>query len=151
MKSSKLRPELAAYKAPLPFMRPKAGAAFDAANYNAAGGPYALQLRDAEAYAAAYDDPAASAAVAATMEGLDFPALLREVDEGFTGWRRPALVLHGANDQFLDLKTVFDWLESKRTNIRIATGIEAKLGHMPQEDYADAIAGPIAAFLAEDK
>lgn len=148
VKGSKLRPELAAYKSPLPFMRPKAGAAFDAANYNAAGGPYALARRDADAYEAPYADPAASAAVAATMACVDFPALLARVDDGYQAWRKPALVLHGANDQFLDMKTAFEWLDSKRTCIRLATGIEDKLGHMPQEDYAEAIAGPIADFLA---
>lgn len=45
-----LRPELAAYKAPLPFMRPKAGATFAGDTFNAAGGPYAMSRRDADAY-----------------------------------------------------------------------------------------------------
>ena len=79
-----LRPELAAYKNPLAFLRPRPGARFDAANYNAAGGPYAMSFRDAQAYDAPYEsDPAASAAVAATMESLDYAALLRRVDEGW--------------------------------------------------------------------
>ena len=52
-------------------------------------------------------------------------------------------------DQFIELKTVFDWLETKRTNMKLATGVEAKLGHMPQEDYADAIILPICKFLEE--
>jgi hypothetical protein len=45
-----LRPELAAYKSPLPFLRPKAGATFPADTYNAAGGPYAMAYKDAQAY-----------------------------------------------------------------------------------------------------
>jgi pimeloyl-ACP methyl ester carboxylesterase len=45
-----LRPELAAYKSPLPFLRPKAGASFPADTYNAAGGPYAMAYKDAQAY-----------------------------------------------------------------------------------------------------
>ena len=44
---------------------------------------------------------------------------------------------------------MFDWLETKRTNMKLATGVEAKLGHMPQEDYADAIILPICKFLEE--
>jgi hypothetical protein len=52
-------------------------------------------------------------------------------------------------DQFIELKTVFDWLETKRTNMKLATGAEAKLGHLPQEDYADAIILPICKFLEE--
>jgi pimeloyl-ACP methyl ester carboxylesterase len=45
-----LRPELAAYKNPLPFLRPKPGAKFAGDLFNAAGGPYAMQYRDAQAY-----------------------------------------------------------------------------------------------------
>lgn len=45
-----LRPELGAYKSPLPFLRPKAGTRFQADIFNAAGGPYAMSRRDADAY-----------------------------------------------------------------------------------------------------
>ena len=31
----------------------------------------------------------------------------------------------------------------------MATGVEAKLGHMPQEDFADALTLPICKFLEE--
>ena len=69
---SALRPELAAYKNPISFLRPKADKPFDAMTYNASGLAYAIQYRDAQAYAAPYDDPgtsaAASAAVHRTME-----------------------------------------------------------------------------------
>lgn len=147
---AKLRPELAAYKAPLAFMRPKPDAVFDGATYNAAGGPYAMQYKDAAAYNAPYEaDPAASAAIGATMDGVDFPALLKDVDEAYRAWRVPSLVVHGGSDTFLDLKGPLDWLESKRTAMRMASGLEAKVGHAPQEDYPDAIAPAIIKFLQE--
>ena len=138
--------------------------------------------------AAPYDsDPAASAAIAATMDKLDWPGLLRRVDQDFESWRQPSLLLFGTSgehvgwgvrpgcaaadlcrvravgqtighgcawrraleggrhaqllgcmqmlplaDQFIELKSVFDWLESKRTCMRLASGVEAKLGHSPQ-------------------
>ncbi|KAI7838120.1 hypothetical protein COHA_008051 [Chlorella ohadii] len=146
-----LRPELAAYKNPVPFLRPKAGAKFAADLFNAAGGPYAMSRRDADAYQAPYDsDPAASAAIAATMEKLDWPALLRRVDEGYCSWRQPSLLLFGTSDQFIELKSVFEWLESKRTCMRLASAVEAKLGHMPQEDYPEAINKSLVKFLEED-
>ena len=69
---SALRPELAAYKNPISFLRPKADKPFDAMNYNASGLAYAIQYRDAAAYAAPYEESstsaAASAAVFQTME-----------------------------------------------------------------------------------
>lgn len=69
---SALRPELAVYKNPISFMRPKAGAAFDAMTYNAGGLAYSMQYKDAQVYAAPYLEPAtaaaASAAIATTME-----------------------------------------------------------------------------------
>lgn len=144
---SKLRPELAAYKSPLAFMRPKPDAYFDAANFNAAGGPYALQQKDADAYAAAYDDPAASAAIYRTMEALDFSSLLSGVNEEYYSWKNPALVIHGGADTFLDLKLALDWLETKRTCMQMATGIEAKVGHMPHEDFAEGVTPAIIKFI----
>lgn len=79
----------------------------------------------------AQDDPAASAAVSATMAQLDFGALLKAVDDGFRSWRQPSLVLFGANDPFVDVKSAFAFLDSKRTSMRMVTAT-AKLGHMPQ-------------------
>ncbi|KAL4534630.1 hypothetical protein Ndes2526A_g05515 [Nannochloris sp. 'desiccata'] len=147
---SKLRPELAAYKAPLAFMRPKPDAYFDAANFNAAGSPYAMQRKDADAYAAAYDnDPAASAVIYRTMEAIDFSTLLSEVNEEYYSWKNPALMIHGGADSFLDLKLVLDWLETKRTCMQMATGIEAKVGHMPHEDFAEGVTPAIVKFIQE--
>jgi len=145
---SKLRPELISYKAPLAFMRPQIDAVFDAANFNAAGGPYAMGAKDASAYAAPYAaSPAASAAIYRIMESLDFPELLNRVDEGFVTWKVPSLVIHGGADAFLDLKGPLDWLENKRTCMKMASKIEAKLGHCPQEDYAEAIHPAMVKFL----
>ena len=45
---SALRPELAAYKNPISFMRPKAGAPFDAMTYAANGLAYSMQYKDAQ-------------------------------------------------------------------------------------------------------
>jgi hypothetical protein len=65
---TKLRPELAAYKNPLPFLRP-GSKPFDGYNYNASGSPYAMQARDAEVYGTPYQtSPEASVAVAETMD-----------------------------------------------------------------------------------
>ena len=44
----------------------------------------------------------------------------------------PWRATHCNADQFIELKSVFDWLDSKRTSMRLASGVEAKLGHMPQ-------------------
>ncbi|KAF8067235.1 choline monooxygenase [Scenedesmus sp. PABB004] len=144
--SSKLRPELAAYKSPLPFMRP-GSKPFDGVTYNMAGSPYAMLEADAMTYGKPYrDDPAASAAVAATMEALDFPALLRQVDEGYRTWRKPSVLLFGANDPFVNVKSAFEFLDSKRTNMRLVTA-SAKLGHCPQEDYPEALQETLELFL----
>jgi hypothetical protein len=40
-------------------------------------------------FACLQDDPAASAAVSASMEQLDFAGLLKQVDDGFRSWRKP--------------------------------------------------------------
>eukprot|EP00195_Chlamydomonas_chlamydogama_P017034 CAMPEP_0202894956 /NCGR_PEP_ID=MMETSP1392-20130828/4247_1 /ASSEMBLY_ACC=CAM_ASM_000868 /TAXON_ID=225041 /ORGANISM="Chlamydomonas chlamydogama, Strain SAG 11-48b" /LENGTH=374 /DNA_ID=CAMNT_0049579815 /DNA_START=22 /DNA_END=1146 /DNA_ORIENTATION=- len=145
-RGSKLRPELAAYKNPLPFMRP-GNKTFDGANYNANGSPYAMEFKDADVYAKPYaESPAASQAIAATMDKVDFGNLLQRVDEGFVSWRKPSALLFGSSDPFLDVGSVFQFLESKRTNMK-AMSASAKLGHMPQEDYAEALHDSILLFL----
>lgn len=146
--SSKLRPELAAYKNPVPFLRPKPDAPFDGMTFNMSGSPYAMYEADAMAYGRPYrEGPAASAAVWATMDAMpSWPGLLAKVDEGFRRWRQPSLLLFGSSDPFVDTRSVFDFLETKRTNMKTST-IPVKLGHMPQEDFAEALHDPLLSFL----
>lgn len=47
-------------------------------------------------------------------------------------WRKPSVLLFGAADPFIELKSVFEFLDTKRTNMKAVTA-SAKLGHMPQE------------------
>ncbi|KAI8113757.1 hypothetical protein M9435_003749 [Picochlorum sp. BPE23] len=146
---SKLRPELAQYKSPIPFLKPKENSPFDGRFYNAAGGPYALSATDADAYNAPYEQSPnnASAAIWHTMENCDWEALKKQVDEEFVSFQKPTLLIHGNSDSFLDVKGTLDWLEEKRTNMKMCYGIEAKLGHMPQEDYPEAIHPVILEYI----
>lgn len=138
---AKLRPELAAFKSPIGFLKPKLGARFKGDLYAAAGSPYALSRDDADAYNRCYlESQAASDAIYHTMERLDFDGLKRRVSDALRDeFRKPMLIIHGADDSFIDLATTLDFLEDQRTNIKLAYGIEAKLGHMPQEDFPAAI------------
>ncbi len=47
---------------------------------------------------------------------VDFPKLLRKVDDGFRTFRRPSVCMFGSSDPFVDAASVFEFLESKRTN-----------------------------------
>lgn len=82
---AQLAPSLAPYKNPLSFLRPKLGSQFNAMNHNAGGGPYAMELRDAEAFQRPYDaDQATSDAVYRVMDKVDFKALCQQIDDEFT-------------------------------------------------------------------
>lgn len=60
-------------------------------------------LHPAPPRAAPYDsEPAASAAIAATMEKLDWPRLLRHVDQGYETWRQPSLLLFGTSGETVE-------------------------------------------------
>lgn len=63
------------------------------------------------------------------MEQLDFSKLLQQVDSGYRSWRKPSLLLFGANDPFVDVKNPFAFLDDKRTNMRLVTA-SAKVGGM---------------------
>ncbi len=41
------------------------------------------------------------------------------------------MLLFGGNDPFVSMASAFEFLDDKRTNMRVVT-IENKLGHMPQ-------------------
>ncbi|KAL6764006.1 Alpha/Beta hydrolase protein [Haematococcus lacustris] len=142
--NSKLRPELAAYKTPLAFMRPKT---FDGMMFNATGSAYVMEGRVADAYARPYADPAASAAVASVMEKCDYGKLLKKVNEGFMTWKKPSVLMFGGSDPFLSVASAFEFLEDKRTNMKIISAA-AKLGHCPQEDFAEALHETMLPWLA---
>ena len=76
----------------------------------------------------------------------DFKALCTKVDEEFCTWRGDSLVLFGGADRYIPQKTAFDFLETKRTCIKIQT-FEAKVGHMPQEDYPEKLVERLTDFL----
>jgi hypothetical protein len=56
--------------------------------------------------------------------------LMSQVDDGYRTWRKPSLLLFGASDPFISVKSAFDFLESKRTNMRLATA-SAKVNEGP--------------------
>lgn len=52
---------------------------------------------------------------------VDFPKLCARVDDGFMTWRKPSMILFGGDDPFIELGTAFDFLDNKRTNMKIST------------------------------
>jgi pimeloyl-ACP methyl ester carboxylesterase len=148
---SKLPPALAAYTSPVPFLRPKAGTTFDAAAWIASGSAYVLGKDEAASYRAPYEsDPATSAALAATLEAVgDWKTLLRDVDEAMRTFRARALVVPGSADPFSDLKSTFEWLESKRTTMRLEN-LEGRAGHWPQEDFPEPVASLLGRFVTNE-
>lgn len=51
----------------------------------------------------------------------DFKSLCEKVDNLYRTWRGETLVLFGGADRYIDQKTAFDFLETKRTSIKIKT------------------------------
>eukprot|EP00951_Prasinocladus_malaysianus_P048069 scaffold654286_cov62-Prasinocladus_malaysianus.AAC.1 len=76
----------------------------------------------------------------------DLKALVTKVDEAFRTWRGETLVLFAGADRYIEQKSAFDFLETKRTNIKFAS-FEAKVGHMPQEDFPEVLAKKLSDFL----
>lgn len=51
---------------------------------------------------------------------VDFGPLCKSVDEGYTSWRKPALLVWGNKDPFVDVQNAFDFLNTKRTSMKMA-------------------------------
>ena len=47
--------------------------------------------------------------------------------DGFRTWRKPSVLLFGANDPFVSTPSALDFLEDKRTNMKAVT-VAAKVG-----------------------
>ena len=92
------------------------------------------------------DTRLAPALALATALQCDFKELCAKVDDEFCTWRGDSLVLFGGADRYIPQKTAFDFLETKRTCIKIQT-FEAKVGHMPQEDYPEKLVERLADYL----
>ena len=106
----------------------------------------AYRGRDAEGYQRPYSAPEASAAIAAIMDRVDFKSLCQSVDDGFRTWKKDSVLLFGANDRYLESKIAYDFLETKRTNMRMVS-LDARVGHSPCEDFPDAVVDKMVAFL----
>lgn len=52
-------------------------------------------------------------------------------------------------DEFLDVRGAVDWLDSKRTSMKLVS-IEGKLGHMPQEDFSEAFSPLLLDFFNDE-
>lgn len=96
--------------------------------FNMAGSPYAMREADALGYGRPYEAGSAGAAAASravyeTMARLDsFPALVSRVDDAYRTWRRPSLLLFGANDPFVDTRVALEFLETKVCVLRRERG-----------------------------
>lgn len=62
----------------------------------------------------------ATTVVERTLEKLDWKQLLAEVDETFRTWRTEGLIIPGGADPLIKLDEPFQWLESKRTCLKVS-------------------------------
>ncbi len=97
-----------------------------------------MMEKDALAYGRPYSESAgASEAVAATMNAVDWSALLGKVDDAYQRWRKPTVLLYGTADPFMKVSEAFQWLEDKvqpsKAAGRQACPADAKLGCALQE------------------
>ncbi len=78
---------------------------------------------------------------------VDFPKLLARVDEGCRTWRKPSVVLYGANDPFCDVSGAFQFLESKRTNMKmLSVPVKVRAGRRWGGGHADGCPVPAPAW-----
>lgn len=59
---------------------------------------------------------------------VDFGSLCKAVDDGYTTWRKPALLVWGNKDPFIDVQNAFDFLNTKRTVCRM-TWLLSRVSH----------------------
>ena len=114
--------------------------------YVAGGGPYILEREPAIAYMEPYKTEESKLAVQLLMDNLEYDKLLTKINEGFKKWKIESLVAFGTSDRYLDWKTAINWLDSKRTNMRMYT-FPDKMGHFVQEDFPERVGTAIIKFI----
>ena len=80
----------------------------------------------------------------ATLKNLQLDTATLEIETGLQNWSKPALIIWGTADKWLDVAKVQN-LTAANTNITFVEFPEAK--HYPQEHWASEIAEEITQFF----
>lgn len=112
----------------------------------AGGGPYILEREPANAYMEPYSSEESKLAVQLLMDNVEYDSLLTKINQGFMRWKVDSLVAFGTSDRYVDWKTAIEWLDSKRTNMKMYA-FPDKMGHFVQEDYPERVATALMKFI----
>lgn len=136
---------LGAYKNP--FLKNFLTKAVDAGSYVMMGGPYLMSADDLERFREPFNGDDAAACVKSMLDAYDPKKVAQSVDDAFCGWRNETLIAWGGNDRYIeDSSLLYEWLETKRTNIRAHTFL-GKVGHFPSEDYPELFVETVICWL----
>lgn len=93
------------------------------------------------------DGEAARAALEATCTASDFKGLMGDVTKAFQTRGGPKVrVVWGKDDKYLNDAPMYSWCD----DVRASFDVMRKVGHMPQEDFAEDTAKFITSFLESD-
>ncbi len=109
------------------------------------GGIYQVKDKDLDVYRRPFLTTSASGrALLATVQNLSLPQVMKELEAGFSDWKRPTLIAWGMQDRWLPFELVTQLCQ------RIPKAQVVKLeqvGHYPQHDWPQKVQEAVIPFL----
>jgi pimeloyl-ACP methyl ester carboxylesterase len=115
--------------------------------YCGLGGPYLMPGDDAVVYQEPFLKQEYRDSASKLMENVDYQQLVEEIDTRYRTFKTETLLAYGTSDRYMDWNTATDWLDDKRTCMKLFT-FPDKIGHFAQEDYPERVADTILKFIA---
>ncbi|MGD1855507.1 MAG: alpha/beta fold hydrolase [Leptolyngbyaceae cyanobacterium] len=113
------------------------------------GGPYEVDLDDLDVYRRPFlKSSDVGRALMWTIQSMDLPQVVAQIDQGFADWTRPTLVAWGTSDPWLSADS------AKAFAQRLSDGDYVELdqvGHYAQEDWAEKVGEATVTFLRKQE
>ncbi|MEM9977286.1 MAG: alpha/beta fold hydrolase [Cyanobacteria bacterium P01_D01_bin.2] len=113
------------------------------------GGPYEVDADDLDVYRRPFlKSSDVGRALMWTVQSMNLPQVIKQIDQGFTDWPRPTLVAWGTSDPWLSAEAAKSFAQGLTDGDYVEL---AEVGHYAQEDWAEKVSEAIVPFLRKQE
>ncbi|MEO0397760.1 MAG: hypothetical protein AAF243_17500 [Cyanobacteria bacterium P01_A01_bin.137] len=113
------------------------------------GGPYEVDADELDVYRRPFlKSSDVGRALMWTVQSMNLPQVIKQIDQGFTDWPRPTLVAWGTSDPWLSAEAARGFAQGLTDGDYVEL---AEVGHYAQEDWAEKVSEAIVPFLRKQE